>query len=804
MAGGSESNEDEIWNYKSGRKNKETNPAVLSCEVKNKCTSVINNDVQVEKTSDLKQDGCLHEIVQPDKLFSTLEVIDVDLLNSEEASIPNKVNIKSSCITKDLNHLIKSNNANICKPEQRRNQANIKSSPSSKPVKQLQSSSKSKSTCKRKNSPLKRNVKTFSLTKSPSSSQGSNCSYSDILNTKCIDDYFVQSSQTLKRKSSKLVFEEVSNILVEGANKKTKCQKEEESDTITVGQNIINDKETELSNCRTQSTDTELKKQDILHSFVDVDILFDNDDFNLVEKITSTSSSEVDVMSDPILYNENMGGFFTGSDLLAETNIADDDKDVKSSLVNHSSCEDNKFQGGYTKPENFNKQTSNPCLPLGKSLIDSVLLSKLNNPSLTKQTSLYSFFKPKFGVQEKTVCAESNRKNKSVLVPVTSCPDLHSGKKNIVSNTSKSASSISTGLLLDTPTTEVEPKTKRDAKKVCPFYKKIPGTAITVDAFRFGVIPGCLAYILTHFHYDHYGGLTKKFSQPIYCSKVTGNLVQKRLGVDEKWINRLPLWQPCQVAGVTLTFMEANHCPGAVIILFELQDGRKILHTGDFRASVEMEQYTMLQNVTISELYLDTTYCNPCYAFPAQREVIDFVVSLVLNFVAETPKTLIVCGAYTIGKERIFHSIAKILDTSICVMSDKKKVLDCLEDDDLKSRTTLDWLKGQVHVLPMGKLNQKGLFEHHSKYPQFTSVLALEPTGWTYQDKLESLQNLKPKWSKNNVTLYGVPYSEHSSYLELKRFVQFLKPKKILPTVNNGNPSARQKMEDIFKQWRQD
>lgn len=55
MAGGSESNEDEIWNYKSGRKNKETNPAVLSCEVQNKCTSVINNDVQVEKTSDLKQ-----------------------------------------------------------------------------------------------------------------------------------------------------------------------------------------------------------------------------------------------------------------------------------------------------------------------------------------------------------------------------------------------------------------------------------------------------------------------------------------------------------------------------------------------------------------------------------------------------------------------------------------------------------------------------------------------------------------------------------------------------------------------------
>lgn len=80
---------------------------------------------------------------------------------------------------------------------------------------------------------------------------------------------------------------------------------------------------------------------------------------------------------------------------------------------------------------------------------------------------------------------------------------------------------------------------------------------------------------------DHYGGLTDTWSAgPIYCSEVTARFVVHALGVRLSYLHPLPMDTPVMIHGVEVTLVDANHCPGAVQFLFQLQDGRKYIHCG--------------------------------------------------------------------------------------------------------------------------------------------------------------------------------------------------------------------------------
>ena len=62
-----------------------------------------------------------------------------------------------------------------------------------------------------------------------------------------------------------------------------------------------------------------------------------------------------------------------------------------------------------------------------------------------------------------------------------------------------------------------------------------------MDTFNYGSVPGCQAYFLSHFHSDHYIGLTSKWDHgPIWCSRATANLVRMKSRVDPQYVREFP------------------------------------------------------------------------------------------------------------------------------------------------------------------------------------------------------------------------------------------------------------------------
>ncbi|KAM0256786.1 hypothetical protein ACHAQJ_004738 [Trichoderma viride] len=432
-------------------------------------------------------------------------------------------------------------------------------------------------------------------------------------------------------------------------------------------------------------------------------------------------------------------------------------------------------------------------------------------------------------------------------------------------------------------------------ERTCPFYKIMPGFAICVDAFRYGAVEGCQAYFLSHFHSDHYIGLTASWRHgPIYCSKVTGSLVKQQLRTAAKWVVELEFEKSYDIPGTegaTVTMIPANHCPGSSLFLFQKYVGsgpnkrtKRILHCGDFRACPVHVQHPLLKPDVMDSIsgkskqqridicYLDTTYLNPRYSFPPQGDVIQACADLCGSmspdpdcaddvwqksvntagtgsvskyFQSDKPmeddaqsksksrrkqRLLVVCGTYSIGKERICVAIAKALGSKIFASPAKIKICKQLDDPELTSLLTSDPVEAQVHMQMLMEIRAETLQEYLDSYrPHFSRIAGFRPSGWNFRpsngkvigantapSSISTQQLLHGKgWrtrfgakdlvpqrgSTKEAMCFGVPYSEHSSFRELAMFVMSLRIDKVIPTVNVGSDQSRKRMKGWIDRW---
>ena len=143
------------------------------------------------------------------------------------------------------------------------------------------------------------------------------------------------------------------------------------------------------------------------------------------------------------------------------------------------------------------------------------------------------------------------------------------------------------------------------------------------------------------------------------------------------------------------------------MFLFRLPNGSNVLHTGDFRASPEMEEYPEFWNFQIDIIYLDTTYLSSKYAFKSQWESVADARETVSAYLKKHigVKVLIVCGSYLIGKEKVWLELAISTGMKVWTEPNRWKALKAIADSQQLSVLVADPNKANIHVLAMNKLS---------------------------------------------------------------------------------------------------
>lgn len=122
-----------------------------------------------------------------------------------------------------------------------------------------------------------------------------------------------------------------------------------------------------------------------------------------------------------------------------------------------------------------------------------------------------------------------------------------------------------------------------------------------------------------------------------------------------------------------------------------------------------------------------------CHNILPQEQVLEYCLHAVRAELFNGPRTLLVFGTYTIGKERLFLHVARALQKQIYVNKAKMDILRCCQlDHDLAALLTTDPDATNLHALPLFMVNFGKLAAMARQMPQYEVVVGFAPTGWSY------------------------------------------------------------------------
>ena len=301
---------------------------------------------------------------------------------------------------------------------------------------------------------------------------------------------------------------------------------------------------------------------------------------------------------------------------------------------------------------------------------------------------------------------------------------------------------------------------------------------------------------------------------------------------------------------VQITFYDANHCPGAAIVAIQFADETVHLHTGDMRYHEKMKTYPVIRkavaNRKLDIVYLDTTYGHPKHDFVAQGVAVNTIASHVHELLGNEriqstndssrarPKILVLLSCYSIGKEKVLWETANRTNQLVYVTERKLQMMQCIQSPANKKtegeqgtpscpcsqmiqKCTRDPNATDIHVIRMGlagelwpffRPNYQNCVDYAEDLSQhYDKVVAFIPTGWANASNWNkknavSTRQMECRKTKRfmDVEIRLISYSEHSAFSELTEFAEYLKPRKVVPTVFSDEKDC-QRIEKLFRKY---
>ncbi|CAJ0949168.1 unnamed protein product, partial [Mesorhabditis belari] len=300
-------------------------------------------------------------------------------------------------------------------------------------------------------------------------------------------------------------------------------------------------------------------------------------------------------------------------------------------------------------------------------------------------------------------------------------------------------------------------------------------------------------YFLTHGHSDHYGSLSYTWKRQIYCSEKTAELLpyltsrKNRTGtlgagISKQLLHSIPLGIAQDLGNFTITLLDANHCPGSAMLYFKGNDEifaqGPILFTGDFRADRTLFErfdsdpnYQELTQVELGHVFIDDTYLwDETSSFPPRDELFPRIYETI-RWIPRNYRILF--PLHKLGKENALIKIAKYTGEKIALDAGRWSVRESLfSPEELQHFVEPEENSSTVRIHVCLRRLTGDLYEAYGKKAFKCKVINL-----TMQRK-----TLSRRIPEENI--FSFPYSDHSSFEEIHRFLSRLRIKNLHPWSN--------------------